>query len=156
MRATGRAAAVAATGVGLGVLVAAGRKLSRAASWRSRRMWKMTARGATRYAGTKARQLVTPAERRAALDEQFAIRTAEDVAKELGEMKGVLMKIGQLISFIVEAGSATFTIGEETVELGAGQIAVVPAGTPHKFVSGQAFRLISITPADHMTQEDLE
>jgi predicted unusual protein kinase regulating ubiquinone biosynthesis (AarF/ABC1/UbiB family) len=66
-------------------------------------MWKMTARGATRYAGTKARQLVTPAERRAALDEQFAIRTAEDVAKELGEMKGVLMKVGQLVSFIVEA-----------------------------------------------------
>ncbi|MEM1332791.1 MAG: AarF/ABC1/UbiB kinase family protein, partial [Actinomycetota bacterium] len=35
--------------------------------------------------------------------EQFAIRTAEDVAKELGEMKGVLMKAGQLISFIFEA-----------------------------------------------------
>jgi hypothetical protein len=25
-----------------------------------------------------------------------------------------------------------------------------------KFVSGEGFRLISITPADHMTQEDLE
>ena len=45
----------------------------------------------------------TPAERRAELDEQFAIRTAEDVAKELGEMKGVLMKAGQLVSFIFEA-----------------------------------------------------
>src|SRR5262245_9029085 len=66
-------------------------------------MWKMTARGATRYAGTKARRMVTPAERRAELDQQFAIRTAEDVAKELGEMKGVLMKVGQLVSFIVEA-----------------------------------------------------
>ena len=31
------------------------------------------------------------------------IRTAEDVAAELGEMKGVLMKAGQLISFIFEA-----------------------------------------------------
>jgi predicted unusual protein kinase regulating ubiquinone biosynthesis (AarF/ABC1/UbiB family) len=47
--------------------------------------------------------MVTPAERRAELDQQFAIRTAEDVAKELGEMKGVLMKVGQLVSFIVEA-----------------------------------------------------
>ena len=65
-------------------------------------MWRLTARNATRFAGTKARQLVTPAERRAALDEQFAIRTAEDVAKELGEMKGVLMKVGQLVSFIAE------------------------------------------------------
>ena len=99
----GRAAAVAAGGIGIGLLVAVGRRLGQLASWRSRRMWKMTARSATRFAGTKARQLVTPAERRAALDEQFAIRTAEDVAKELGEMKGVLMKVGQLVSFIVEA-----------------------------------------------------
>ena len=58
-------------------------------------------------------------------------------------------------TFIVEAGSATFTIADETVELAAGQIAVVPAGTPHKFVSGEGFRLISISPADHMVQEDL-
>ena len=65
-------------------------------------MWRLTARNATRFAGIKARQLVTPAERRAALDEQFAIRTAEDVAKELGEMKGVLMKVGQMVSFIAE------------------------------------------------------
>jgi predicted unusual protein kinase regulating ubiquinone biosynthesis (AarF/ABC1/UbiB family) len=42
-------------------------------------------------------------ERRDALDEQFAIRTSEDVARELGHMKGALMKFGQLLSFIVEA-----------------------------------------------------
>jgi quercetin dioxygenase-like cupin family protein len=58
-------------------------------------------------------------------------------------------------TFIVEAGSATFTIDGETVELGGGQIAVVPANTPHKFVSGDGFRLISISPSDHMVQEDL-
>jgi quercetin dioxygenase-like cupin family protein len=59
-------------------------------------------------------------------------------------------------TFIVETGSATFTIAGETVKLAAGQIEVVPAGTPHKFVSGEGFRLISISPADHMVQEDLE
>jgi mannose-6-phosphate isomerase-like protein (cupin superfamily) len=59
-------------------------------------------------------------------------------------------------TFIVEAGSATFTIGDETVERGAGQIFVVPANTPHRFVSGGGFRLISIAPSDHMVQEDLE
>jgi quercetin dioxygenase-like cupin family protein len=58
-------------------------------------------------------------------------------------------------TFIVEAGSAVFTIDGDEVELSAGQIEIVPAGTPHKFVSGEGFRLISITPADHMTQEDL-
>jgi quercetin dioxygenase-like cupin family protein len=59
-------------------------------------------------------------------------------------------------TFIVEAGSAAFTVADETFELGAGQIAVVPANTPHKFVSGDGFRLISIAPSDHMVQEDLE
>ena len=37
------------------------------------------------------------------LDQRFAIRTSEDVARELGNMKGALMKFGQLLSFIVEA-----------------------------------------------------
>jgi predicted unusual protein kinase regulating ubiquinone biosynthesis (AarF/ABC1/UbiB family) len=65
-------------------------------------MWTMTARNSTRFAANRVRRAVTPAERRAALDTQFAIRTAEDVAKELGQMKGVLMKVGQLVSFIAE------------------------------------------------------
>ena len=59
-------------------------------------------------------------------------------------------------TFIVEAGSATFTIDGETLELEAGRIAVVPANTPHKFVSGEGFRLISISPSDHMEQENLD
>src|SRR6188472_3146344 len=71
-------------------------------SWRSRRMWSMTARNGTRFAANRVRRVITPAERRAELDAQFAIRTAEDVARELGEMKGVLMKVGQLVSFIAE------------------------------------------------------
>ena len=37
------------------------------------------------------------------LKERFAIQTAQDVARELGQMKGVMMKAGQLVSFIVEA-----------------------------------------------------
>lgn len=99
------AAAIAGT-VGVGAAAAAvGKKmgLTMRSSWRSRRLLRMTARNAGRFGVTKARGLVTPAERRAELDLQFAVRTAEDVAAELGEMKGVLMKVGQLISFIVEA-----------------------------------------------------
>ena len=70
---------------------------------RSARVWKLSARNTARFAVSRARGMGTPAARRAELDEQFAIRTAEDVAKELGEMKGVLMKAGQLVSFIFEA-----------------------------------------------------
>ena len=70
---------------------------------RSAKVWKLSARNSARFAYTKVRGVASPAERRAELDQQFAIRTAEDVAKELGEMKGVLMKAGQLVSFIFEA-----------------------------------------------------
>jgi len=70
---------------------------------RSAKIWKMSARNTTRFAVSKVRGIASDEERRAALDEQFTIRTAEDVAQELGEMKGVLMKAGQLISFIFEA-----------------------------------------------------
>ncbi|MEL6891682.1 MAG: AarF/ABC1/UbiB kinase family protein, partial [Actinomycetota bacterium] len=70
---------------------------------RSAKIWKLSARNSARFAVARVRGLGSAEARRAELDEQFAIRTAEDVAKELGEMKGVLMKAGQLISFIFEA-----------------------------------------------------
>ena len=48
-------------------------------------MWKLTARNAGRFATTRAKRMITPAERRAELDAQFAIRTTpEHVARELG------------------------------------------------------------------------
>lgn len=50
----------------------------------------------------KARGAGADAEARRRLDQAFAVRSAEDVARELGSMKGVLMKLGQLASFIAE------------------------------------------------------
>lgn len=61
-------------------------------------------------------------------------------------------------TFIVLDGQVRFTLGEETLEATAGQIVVVPAWTPHKFVSTGAGRLrqISIHPAVRMETEWLE
>jgi len=61
-------------------------------------------------------------------------------------------------TFIVLDGKVRFTLDEETLEATAGQIVVVPAGTPHKFVSTGAGRLrqISIHPAVRMETEWLE
>lgn len=98
-----RIALITAGAVGAGgALAAVRRKLRSYFSWRSRKLWRLTARNTSRYAGMRVRRAVSPAERRAELDAQFAIRTAEDVAKELGEMKGVLMKAGQMLSFVAE------------------------------------------------------
>lgn len=37
--------------------------------------------------------------------------------------------------FIVQEGSATYTVGTTSLEAHAGQIIIVPANTPHKFVN---------------------
>ena len=37
--------------------------------------------------------------------------------------------------FIVEEGQATYTVGQSTIEVRAGQIVVGPADVPHKFVN---------------------
>ncbi len=101
-------AALAALATGLAAAAATARNATKDSPLtnrlgRSARVWKLSARNGARFAVSRVRGLGSAAERRAQLDEQFAIRTAEDVAKELGEMKGVLMKAGQLISFIFEA-----------------------------------------------------
>jgi quercetin dioxygenase-like cupin family protein len=43
--------------------------------------------------------------------------------------------------FIVQEGQATYTVGTETLEIKAGQIVVVAAGVPHKFVAAGEGRL---------------
>jgi predicted unusual protein kinase regulating ubiquinone biosynthesis (AarF/ABC1/UbiB family) len=78
--------------------------VSRLVRWRrTARVWRLTARNGGRYLVHRVRRLTKRAEHRQDLDQQFALRTSEDVARELGNMKGALMKFGQLLSFIMEA-----------------------------------------------------
>ena len=52
------------------------------------------------YATTAARKLFASAERRAELDDERRLRSAEQVAERLGNMKGALMKVGQMASYL--------------------------------------------------------
>jgi predicted unusual protein kinase regulating ubiquinone biosynthesis (AarF/ABC1/UbiB family) len=70
---------------------------------RTLRVWRLTARNAVRFVAHRVRRRFVRHERRPALDDAFALRTADDVARELGDMKGALMKAGQLVSFVIEA-----------------------------------------------------
>jgi predicted unusual protein kinase regulating ubiquinone biosynthesis (AarF/ABC1/UbiB family) len=72
------------------------------------------ARTATRAGSALAvhrvRRSVASPERRNQLDEQFQLRTAEQVAEALGNMKGALMKIGQMVSYLDEGLPEPFRV----------------------------------------------
>jgi predicted unusual protein kinase regulating ubiquinone biosynthesis (AarF/ABC1/UbiB family) len=71
--------------------------------WRRQvRIYRLTVRRGAHYAANRVRGIGADEERRARLDEQFTIRTAEDVAAELGNMKGAVMKLGQMVSFVAD------------------------------------------------------
>lgn len=103
-----RVAAVAAVGTAgaAGVVGAvAARRLDpahRTRLARSARVWRLTARRGVDWTVVQVRGAAAGDQARAALEERFAIRSAEDVARELGQMKGAIMKVGQLLSFILD------------------------------------------------------
>jgi len=60
--------------------------------------------------------------------------------------------------FVVQGGTATFTAGDEKIEAKGGQVVVVPAGVPHKFVNSGTERLrqVDIHASDRFLTEWLE
>jgi len=58
------------------------------------------ARSGVSYAVHRARLVTAPAEARERLEAEYQLRTASQVADALGNMKGALMKIGQMASYL--------------------------------------------------------
>ncbi len=52
------------------------------------------------YAAHRARTVFASSARKEELHEAFALRTAEQVAEELGNLKGAMMKLGQMASYL--------------------------------------------------------
>ena len=94
----------AVTAVALGAAMAAVANVVRrnVRTQRNVEIAKMGASVGSAYASTAARKLFASAERRIELDHERELRTAEAVADRLGNMKGALMKLGQMASFIDE------------------------------------------------------
>jgi predicted unusual protein kinase regulating ubiquinone biosynthesis (AarF/ABC1/UbiB family) len=61
---------------------------------------RLAMRGGVRYASSAPRLFAAAGERREELRSDLALQTAEDVAATLGAMKGVMMKIGQMASYV--------------------------------------------------------
>jgi len=60
----------------------------------------LSTRASLDLAVTRARQLRADEDERRALEDAFHLRTAEQALATMGEMKGALMKIGQMLSFV--------------------------------------------------------
>jgi predicted unusual protein kinase regulating ubiquinone biosynthesis (AarF/ABC1/UbiB family) len=63
-------------------------------------MVRMSARSGRDYLSMKARGALASDQRRDELQAEFELRTAEQVAETLGNMKGALMKLGQMASYL--------------------------------------------------------
>ena len=61
-----------------------------------------------RYLARSPQLIFASVERRGELRHDLALRSAEEVAEELGYMKGVLMKLGQMASYVDEDMPQTF------------------------------------------------
>jgi predicted unusual protein kinase regulating ubiquinone biosynthesis (AarF/ABC1/UbiB family)/SAM-dependent methyltransferase len=81
-----------------------GRAGDRVEGWRRQaRVARLTARRGAHLAAVKVRGARLDDERRAELESQFVVHSAEDVARELGQMKGAVMKLGQMLGFAADA-----------------------------------------------------
>ncbi len=67
---------------------------------RTATMARMGARTGTSYVSMRARSALADEERRKELADEFQLRSAEQVAEMLGGMKGALMKLGQMASYL--------------------------------------------------------
>ncbi len=72
----------------------------RSAWRRNSRLARLGARLGFGHAATSARKVFAGAERREQLSRDRELRTAQQIAAELGNMKGALMKLGQMASYL--------------------------------------------------------
>src|ERR1700737_960365 len=75
---------------------------------RGRALARLALRIGGRYAARSPRLIFASVEQRTELRHDLALRTAGGVAEELGSMKGALMKLGQMASYIDEDMPVTF------------------------------------------------
>src|SRR5690242_21887762 len=82
-----------------------------------------------RYAARSPQLVFASVERRTELRHDLALRSAEDVAEALGSMKGALMKLGQMASYIDEDMPPTFRAAMSRLQRNAPPMSPEPAAS---------------------------
>jgi mannose-6-phosphate isomerase-like protein (cupin superfamily) len=59
--------------------------------------------------------------------------------------------------FVVHAGTAQFTVGDDVLEVPAGHIVIAPAETPHRFecAGDDPLRVVTVHPSGSVQQTNL-
>src|SRR5215475_5505505 len=139
LRILGTAAALAA-GTALTVAVVR-RRVGRLRFQRGLATAQLAVRGGMRYAGNAPRLFALAGEQRQQLRNDLAMRTADDVLATLGTMKGVMVKLGQMASYVDDgltpAVRRTLSRLQDSVppmspELAAGMITEELGGPPEQ------------------------
>ena len=89
----------AATALGLALVR---RRVGRLRFERGLAAAQLAVRGGLRYAGSAPRLFIAAGENRQQLRNDLAMQTADDVTATLGTMKGVMVKLGQMASYVDE------------------------------------------------------
>src|SRR5580698_572814 len=141
-RALAAVAGLAAAAGGAAVTVAVvRRRVGRLRFDRGLATAQLAVRGGMRYAGNAPRLFATAGEQRQQLRNDLAMRTADDVLATLGTMKGVMVKLGQMASYVDDglAPSVRRTLSrlQDSVppmspELAAGMIEAELGGPPEQ------------------------
>jgi predicted unusual protein kinase regulating ubiquinone biosynthesis (AarF/ABC1/UbiB family) len=138
------AGAVAAAAGIAGAFLTAGlvrRRVGRLRFERALATAQLAVRGGVRYAGGAPRLFAAAGERREQLRNDLAMRTADDVLATLGTMKGVMVKLGQMASYVDDglAPSVRRTLSRlqdsvppMSAELAAGMIEAELGGPPEQ------------------------
>jgi predicted unusual protein kinase regulating ubiquinone biosynthesis (AarF/ABC1/UbiB family) len=79
------------------------RSMSKSVAGRTGQIGALLTRSAFRKFRLRLKQVVANHEEKKRLESQYHVKTAEEAAKMMGQMKGVFMKIGQIISFTNES-----------------------------------------------------
>ncbi len=79
------------------------RGMSKSVAGRTGRIGALVTRSAFRKLRLRLKQLLLSHEEKKKLENQYHVKTSEEAAKLMGEMKGVFMKIGQIVSFTNES-----------------------------------------------------
>ena len=98
-----RPALAVVAGLTIGLVAGAGlvrRRVGRLRFERGLATAQLAVRGGMRYAGNAPRLFATAGEQRQQLRNDLAMRTADDVLATLGTMKGVMVKLGQMASYV--------------------------------------------------------